>query len=239
MKFRRFDFETVTSTLDTATDARYVDGDLIVARSQSAGRGQRGNKWVSRAGENLTFTLVVEPREVLVCQQFVVSIRTALAVVGALKDVGVEAALVKWPNDIYVSERKICGILIEHSFSSEYLDRSLLGVGINIAQREFDPAAVANPVSLALLGVDVSSDRVLELFCEHFASLSGLPFDELHTLYMSKLYRGKGFFPYSDTASGKRFEARIAAIDPCGGAITLERRDGVRVSYYFKEISFL
>lgn len=237
MKFRRFDFEEVSSTLDTAADARYVDGDLIVARAQSAGRGQRGNKWSSRAGENLTFTLVIEPREVRVCEQFTVSMRTALAVVGALGALGVEA-LVKWPNDIYVGERKICGILIEHSFSSEYLDRSLLGVGINVSQREFDPAA-ANPVSLAMLGVEVSTDEVLGLFCEHFTVLGDLIVSELYSRYMSKLYRGEGFFAYAAAASGERFEARIAAIDPFGGAITLERRDGTVVSYYFKEISFL
>lgn len=238
MKFRRFDFDEVSSTLDTAADVRYVDGDLIVAHAQSAGRGQRGNKWTSRAGENLTFTLVVEPREVLVCEQFTVSMRTALAVVGALGAVGVEAK-VKWPNDIYVGERKICGILIEHSFSSEYLDRSLLGVGVNVAQRDFDPAA-ANPVSLAMLGVEVSTDEVLELFCEHFTALGELSVDELHALYMSKLYRGEGFFAYaSAAASDERFDARIAAIDPLGGAITLARRDGTTASYYFKEISFL
>lgn len=238
MKFRRFDFDEVSSTLDTAADVRYVDGDLIVARAQSAGRGQRGNKWTSRAGENLTFTLVIEPREVRVCEQFTVSMRTALAVAGALGALGVEA-MVKWPNDIYVGERKICGILIEHSFSSEYLDRSLLGVGVNVAQRDFDPAA-ANPVSLAMLGVEVSTDEVLDLFCEHFTALGELSVDELYKLYMSKLYRGEGFFAYAAAAaSGQRFEARIATIDPFGGAITLARRDGTTVSYYFKEISFL
>lgn len=236
MKFKRFDFQSVTSTNDVAALDKYTHGSLITAVNQSAGRGQRGNKWHSVQGENLTFSLVVEPTHIEVGEQFHVSMIASLAVASTIAHYGIEAR-VKWPNDIYVKDRKICGILIENSFSSQFLDKSIIGIGINVLQTQFDEW-VANPVSLALLGVQgVTPNDVLEIFCQKFSTLYSLALDQIHTLYMSSLYRGEGFSLYRD-ANGE-FSARIASIDPAGGVLTLERSQGELSSYYFKEIEFV
>lgn len=229
-------FESVTSTLDVAADSRWRHGDIIVASHQSAGRGQRGNSWHSEVGENLTFTLVIEPRHIPVNEQFKVSMITSLAVVGALADFGIEAQI-KWPNDIYVGEQKICGILIEHSFSSYLLDRSMLGVGINVGQTHFDES-LTNPTSMALQGVvGVGTDVVLEHFCSAFSKFYGLETSALAQLYMNVLYRRDGIFPYRD-AKGN-FMASITSIDPLSGVLTLKDSFGVLRPYYFKEVSFV
>ncbi|MEG1414326.1 MAG: biotin--[acetyl-CoA-carboxylase] ligase [Mucinivorans sp.] len=243
MEFNIFRFDQVTSTNDLAADLSYGHGSIVTASAQSAGRGQRGNKWESRRGENLMFSLVVCPTHIRVDEQFSLSMITALAVVDALRTAGVEA-LIKWPNDIYVGQRKICGILIEHSFSGPELSRTIIGVGINVAQSEFEPTA-ARAVSLVQLGVTgVDVEAMLGLFCSSFAALYELSFaplalQNLGERYMANLYRGEGFFPYRDTASTEHFAARIAAIDPASGLLTLEDRSHEQRNYHFKEVEFL
>lgn len=235
LNFNIIHFESLTSTLDEAAKAAYIGGEVIVAKMQTAGRGQRGSKWIAQAGQNLTFTLVVAPKHIKVVHQFSISMMAALAVVRALKDSGIKAT-VKWPNDIYVGDSKICGILIEHSFSSEFLSKSIIGVGINVAQTEFDPA-LPNPTSIKLLGVDITTDTILELFLTHFKSLYNLNPAQLLPILMDCLYRRRGFFQYKDAAG--RFAAQIEAIDPHSGEITLKDSDGNARKYLFKQVQYM
>lgn len=236
MEFKIHNFDTVSSTNDVAARAEYGHGAIVTAHQQSAGRGQRGNKWESRPGENLMFTMVVEPTHIKVCEQFLISIITSLSVVDALLEYGIEARI-KWPNDIYVGERKITGILIEHSFSSEFLQKSVLGVGINVRQMQFSPD-VANPTSMALCGVqDITPSEVLGAFCESFSRYYGMTAPQLHEQYMKKLYRADGFFRYRD--KNEEFQARIVTVDPMSGLMTLCSRDGESRDYYFKEVEYI
>ena len=99
--------------------ASLADMTMVIADAQTAGRGQRGNSWESEPGKNLTFTLLHRPKGVLPREQFAISEATALAVADFLEENGISAA-VKWPNDIYVGDRKIAGILIEHSLTGHH-----------------------------------------------------------------------------------------------------------------------
>lgn len=125
-------------------------GGVVVARRQSAGRGQRGNTWSSAAGQNLTFSMLLDTSFLPAAGQFLLSEVVALAVVDALASFGV-TAMVKWPNDIYVDSRKIAGILIENDIRGERLWRSVVGVGLNVNQTTF-PAELPNPTSMRLEG---------------------------------------------------------------------------------------
>ena len=144
-----YHFDTTTSTNDDARDLKYHDGDIIWADFQTAGRGQRGHTWESRAGENLTFSVLLEPHFLPVTEQFMLLEAVALALRDFFAELGVETK-VKWTNDIYVGNRKAVGILIEHSYSGGRLARTIVGIGINVNQTEFS-ADIPNPVSLALL----------------------------------------------------------------------------------------
>jgi len=137
-----------TSTNDDARDARYRHGDVVWAERQSAGRGQRGHAWSSAEGENLTFSLVLEPVRLAVGEQFLLSQAVALALVDTFAACGIDTRI-KWTNDIYAGDRKLVGILIEHRYSGPTLARSVVGIGINVNQTAFDPA-LPNPVSMAL-----------------------------------------------------------------------------------------
>ena len=143
--------EETTSTNDDARDAKYRHGDIVWAERQTAGRGQRGHKWSSAEGLNLTFSLVLEPRFLPAGEQFLLNEAVALALTDTFAQFGI-AARIKWTNDIYAGDKKLVGILIEHSYSGQTLARTIVGIGINVNQTEFDPA-LPNPVSMAMVAV--------------------------------------------------------------------------------------
>ena len=117
---------------------------VVAARSQREGRGQRGNKWLSAAGENLTFTICV--KEAAGKAPLVrLNEMAALSVRDYLRERGI-AAVIKWPNDIYVGVRKICGILVENRLTSAEV-HSAIGIGLNMNQTRF-PGELVNPTSM-------------------------------------------------------------------------------------------
>lgn len=126
-------------------------GTVLAAREQTAGRGQRGNTWFSEPGKNLTFSVVMKfPAGFLAAANaFVLNCLCSVSVVDFLACYGVNAA-VKWPNDIYVSGRKICGMLLENGLSEGFVSHSVMGIGINVLQTEFPNLANATSLALAL-----------------------------------------------------------------------------------------
>lgn len=216
---------------------------MVVAHTQTAGQGQRGNTWESAPGQNLTFSVFYRPVGLPPMAQFSMSEAVALAVVDLLAVHGIEAK-VKWPNDIYVGDRKICGILIRHSIMGDSISYSVIGAGINANQTVFLSDA-PNPVSMRQL-TDTSYSlpeleaEMAELFERRLDRISDPAYrSALHEEFKRKLWRGDGgFYTFADTATGERFQAQIADIAP-HGPITLQRPDGSLHTYAFKEISFI
>ena len=150
-------YDTVESTND---EARRLLGELdnlsvIAARCQTAGRGQGDHKWHSRPGENLTFSVVLKfggegalaplaARDALLITETV-----TLALRLYMEDEGIKARI-KWPNDIYVGDLKVCGILIENILKGPDVGSSIIGIGLNLNQTVF-PEDIPNPTSLSLL----------------------------------------------------------------------------------------
>ena len=248
-----YHFDITASTNDDARDEKYREGDVVWADFQTAGRGQRGHLWHSRKGENLTFSVVLEPLFVPVAEQFAVSEVVALSLVDMLAEYGIEAKI-KWTNDIYVGDKKLVGILIEHSLAPTTLRRTIVGVGINVNQREFDPS-IPNPISMAqLLGRELNAEEVLRCFLKHLqenyeflrriknSQLSTLNSqlnsdDALHQRYNSLLYRLNELHTYA-LPSGEKFQAKILGTAP-SGALRLEDKSGTTKDYLFKEVEFV
>ena len=215
---------------------RLPEGSLVVSDYQSAGRGQVGNSWESEAGRNLLFSLVIYPTPIAANRQFLISQITALSVKEAL-DSYTEGISVKWPNDIYWHDLKICGMLIENDLCGRTIYSSIIGIGINVNQRRFLSDA-PNPVSLLqILHHEVDREELLARFRARFyayyLSLLRGEEEEVRTLYRSSLYRGEGYHPYCD-AHGT-FEARILDIEPTGHLL-LQTPDGAIRRYAFKEV---
>jgi BirA family biotin operon repressor/biotin-[acetyl-CoA-carboxylase] ligase len=232
----------LTSTNDEAMSlaaAGREEGTIVVCEKQTAGRGQQNNIWESKKGENLTMSLILRPK-IAAADLFLLSKVFSLAVVRALNQYGINA-LIKWPNDIYVENRKIAGILIEHSFCGEKLSFSVIGLGLNIKQKNFAPMNVT-PTSVILeTGKAYSNDEVLLLILNNFNSLYALLENEvkapINDGYMEKLYRKEGFFPYKKQ-NGEVLIAEITDV-AVSGELILRDKEGKISSFLFKEVSYV
>lgn len=215
------------------------EGSCVWADFQTAGRGQIGNVWESEAGMNLTFSIVLYPTFLPANRQFLISELSAYSV-KELLDRYTSDITVKWPNDVYWKDRKICGMLIENDLAGQNLYASVSGIGINLNQPEFRGDA-PNPVSLyQILGHEVDREKLMKEFLDIFYAnylliLEGRE-EELQDKYLKSLYRKDGFFVYED-ANG-RFEAAFDGIEPTGHLL-LKLKDGSRRRYEFKEVKFI
>lgn len=206
---------------------------------QSAGRGQRGNHWESEAGTNLLFSFVVFPEFLEVRRQFLLSQITALALQEVLSEYA-DHIRIKWPNDIYWNDSKLCGTLIENDLTGTCISRSISGTGVNVNQEIFLSDA-PNPVSLhQITGRKYDCRKLLAQLMEkisgYYRDLKAGRTDEIAARYHAALYRREGFYPYSDKDG--EFEARILRIEPMG-TLVLEDREGKERKYMFKEVSFV
>ena len=212
---------------------------LVVADDQTRGRGQQGNSWETEKGKNLTFSLLCHPDFILASRQWLLSQCMAVAIQQTLSQY-VEGVEVKWPNDIYVGDKKISGTLIECDLQGKHISNCIIGVGININQTVFRSDA-PNPTSLQLLtGREHDREEVLSSLLQHFQHhyvlLQEGQEDTICQLYMQHLYRREGFHRYRDVRG--EFMAEIADVEPTGH-LRLRFEDGSVVRYELKEVQFI
>ena len=212
---------------------------LVRSKYQTAGKGQRGNYWESAPGQNLLFSLLVRPKQLPIQEQFILSEVVSISLVQTLQRYASDFSI-KWPNDIYWKDYKICGILIEHDLLDKQIAQSIIGIGLNINQTEFKSDA-PNPVSLTqITGKRLDCTQILAEFCQHFASnytlMQGTSAPALINLYRDLLYRGQGLFYFADKEG--IFQARIDQVET-NGRIHLIDNEGKRRSYLFKEVQYL
>lgn len=217
-------------------------GTVVVAREQFAGRGQRGNTWESEPGRNLTFSILLRPETIDARRQFAVSEIVSVAIVNVLRQfIKDRRVSIKWPNDIYVDDFKISGILIENSLMGNHIDHSIAGIGLNVNQIEFYSDA-PNPISLAtVIGQEVELEQLLEKVCREILNQMDNAVGEeelavLHKKYIEMLWRNDRYYNYRDCVTGEVFEASIVDVAH-SGLLTLQCIDGSRRVYAFKEVA--
>ncbi len=212
---------------------------LLTTDFQTAGRGQRGTTWEADAEKNLLFGFRFRPAGVKADRQFVLSEITALAVADALS-ASCGGIRVKWPNDIYYKDSKICGMLIENDLCGDEIAVCVVGIGINVNQEAFAGDA-PNPISLRqILGKDTDRAAVLRRFLKAFAGrydrLRAGEGGKIAAEYLRRLYRGSGTYAYRDKNGA--FKAAIESIGE-DGRLRLRGTDGRLREYAFKEVSFI
>ena len=209
---------------------------VVVADYQTAGRGCGTNKWESEGGKNLLFSILFHPTEIPVNKQFVVSMAVANSIAAVVaKYVTSQAVSVKWPNDIYIDDKKVCGILIENRLQGGVIKDSIIGVGLNVNQLCFVSDA-PNPVSMAnITGRQFDREQLLQELLEAFQQ-EWADLERVHERYLQQLYRRKGFFRYRD-AYGE-CTAEIVTVE-ADGHLVLQDVDGRTNRYAFKEIQFV
>ena len=140
--------EDTDSTNDELRRRLDRSGDLsvVATEKQSAGRGQGDHTWHSAPGQNLTFSILLRHRLLKASDALAVTSIMTLGIRDYLHSKGI-SPWIKWPNDIWVGEKKICGILVENSIRAGKIDFSIVGVGLDVNQTDW-PADLPNPVSL-------------------------------------------------------------------------------------------
>ena len=219
----------------------YDNLSVVAAVKQTAGRGQRGNRWVSAPGDNLTFSLLLKPEGLPVREVMALTCLATLAVRDVLRDEGVPA-VIKWSNDIYVGKRKICGMLVENGLDGTDIAWSVIGIGINLNQTEF-PGEVMNATSLKrLTGRTYDPVSFLETVCaglERWLPELGTQEgrDRLRNAYERDLFQKGSPAPYRDLTTGEEFSGIIRGITP-EGLLRIEA-EGREKTFGFKEISYI
>ena len=213
---------------------------LLTADYQTAGYGQKGTSWESDCGENLLFSFAFCPCAVKASEQFFLSEALALAVAEALSPC-IGDCEVKWPNDVYHEDRKICGMLLQHTLSGDRIARTNVGVGVNVNQRAFRSDA-PNPVSAWQIRHEEMSrkcllESIISHFATHYTSICQHHSEQVHKAYLQRLYRRNGYHKYRD-AEGHEFEAFISGISPLG-VLSLSDRKGCERHFAFKEVAFV
>jgi len=216
-----------------------VEGTVVLAQHQKKGRGQQGNSWESETGKNLLASIILYPNFLPAARQFYLSKITSLALAGFLKTETSEV-FIKWPNDIYIQNKKVAGILIENAVKGQYLSSSIIGIGLNLNQEKFISDA-PNPISLKqVTGKEYNTEKVAETLADEIRKwvhkLKENRFNEIDSTYFNLLFRVNEWAVFAK--HGSQFEAKITGIGEFGQLI-LQERNGNSTEYMFKEVEFV
>ncbi len=232
---------TCHSTNDHASnllsEGNPIEGTLIITPNQTAGKGQRGRSWEAESGKNLTFSLIYRPTFLPISQQFYLNIITSLAVRDTLAYFLKTEVKVKWPNDIYLTNKKICGILIQNSLKKSTITGSIIGIGINVNQETFSDKKAISMINYA--GTEFSVNELLNYFLSkmevYYLKLREMKLEELTDLYISNLYRYNELNYFK--TMGVEFRGKITGIDKIG-RLQIESDEKTKL-FDFKEVEFL
>lgn len=206
------------------------------ARTQTAGIGQRGNHWEAEPRKNLTFSLILHPHSIAIQDQFRITQILSLGIADWLEEqIENQPVSIKWPNDIYVGNRKICGILIALKLKGNAIETAIAGIGLNINQTQFSDW-IPNPTSLQILTKrEYNLDECLPSLIEAIRKRYSEAADSLNEDYLHHLYlRGKkSRFWHQE----RPIEATITGIDS-KGRLLLSSENGESIIADLKELRY-
>ena len=210
------------------------EGNMVVVTDyQTAGKGCGTNSWESERGKNLTFSMLIHPTDIPASQQFRITEVVSVALCEVLEQY-IGDVSIKWPNDIYMGDKKICGVLIENRLQGNVIVDSIIGIGLNVNQTEFVSDA-PNPVSLRqLLGREIDREALLHDFLETLETVSSS--ETTYSAYRNKLFRLGKQAVFSDETG--RFEGTIQDVET-DGRLLIKDLAGQERRYAFKEVQFV
>jgi BirA family biotin operon repressor/biotin-[acetyl-CoA-carboxylase] ligase len=216
------------------------DGTVVVAKHQLNGRGQMGTQWNVQASKNLTFSVYKDVSFITFEQHFCINLAVSLAVFKALQSFYIKGLMVKWPNDILAENKKIAGILIENVIKQNQTNATIIGIGLNVNQTEFQD--LPNASSLRLIsGRTFDLDEVLQAILKeierHFKLLKKGQFSVLKDSYEKHLFRKNKPSTFRDV-EGALFSGYIVGISDLGHLLVKVEDDLVK-SFDLKEITLM
>lgn len=235
---------TNTYAMNLLRNVNPMEGTVVYTDNQIRGKGQRGAVWTSKIGQNLTLSVILKPQFLGQNNTFYLSKISALAVYDVLTDIFVTSQYdikIKWPNDILINHKKVAGILIENSFTTQALQYSIIGIGLNVNQQEFDE--LESSATSLHLAAGKSFDRmaVMELLCmkleKWYLKLKEGKTDLIDKQYTDVLFGMNQVLNFEDTAS-KRFQGTINGVSR-DGKLMLTLSDSTQKQYDIKELKFV
>ena len=229
---------------ETDSTNRYIkglrDGNVVVADYQTSGRGCGANTWESEHGKNLLLSVMIHPSNVLASQQFILSMANALALRDSLADY-VDDVKIKWPNDIYWKDCKICGTLIETTLKGNSISDCIIGTGINVNQHMFCSDA-PNPVSLfQILGHEVDRqellNKVLTNLSKYMDLLKNGGWEKIRVFYRYYLYRLEEMHSFRFDDGAVEYCKVVNVTDDGHLELLHDNREIYRLA--FKEVQFI
>ncbi len=216
-----------------------IEGTVVWTKNQTKGRGQRENYWESEKDMNLTFSLILSPKFLAPVKQFYLSKAISIALVEYLCKY-FDNVKIKWPNDIYVKNNKISGILIENIIKGQSIENSIIGIGININQSNFISKA-PNPISMYQLSnrkydIETELKNILSYLNLYYIKLMNGDFNLIDKLYDKYMYRLNSYHWYE--YNGKQSYSMICGTDKIGKLILLNNKNQY-LRFNFKEVKFI
>jgi BirA family transcriptional regulator, biotin operon repressor / biotin---[acetyl-CoA-carboxylase] ligase len=213
---------------------------VVSAESQIEGKGQRGSGWASEAGKNLTFSILYNLKSEGINSLFTLNIIVALSVVEALKSISNLNFVIKWPNDILAENKKIGGILIENTFKNSNEVQSIIGIGLNVNQSQFENLPQASSLYLLENKFFDRETLLISIVNQLELNLKQLPIlgeDHFWNIYHQILFKREVVSTF-ESVSGKRFVGKIQKVTKDGKLEVLLEDDSV-VLFDVKEVKML
>lgn len=225
---------TNSLAMDLGQRNSVTEGTVVITDNQYSGRGQRGNLWISEPGKNLTFSVLLKPN-VRPDRQFVLTQTVALAVADYITGKAANVKI-KWPNDILVNEKKICGILIESSLTGSIVQFVIAGVGVNVNQVIFqNPRATSLKIETGFeFNLNAELHELLQAFEARYLQLREGNIARLQRDYQQRLYRLGELHEFKTGYT--RFIGSVESVDE-QGRLMVKLGDEVK-TFDLKEISF-
>lgn len=216
------------------------DSLVVVTEKQLKGRGQRGTSWHSEPGKNLTFSLLKRFDHLHVQHQFHLNIAVSLAIYTVLKKIPVPDLFVKWPNDILSGTTKICGILVENILQKQQIQASIIGVGLNVNQTEFQGLSQVSSLKL-ITGQNHSLDELLKVLIDqlekNLGELDSKGKSQSIPAYEEVMFRKDKPSTFKDT-EGKLFMGFIRGVSP-EGKLRVELENMILKDFDLKEVQLM
>ncbi len=219
------------------SNGKAVDGTVIYTDNQLHGKGQRGNTWESEADKNLLFSIILRANFIDPSDNFLLTQITSLAIQELLSEYVKTGLKIKWPNDIVYFDKKIAGILIENYIQKGRIEWTILGIGVNINQKDFE---APDAVSLSgICGQQFNREELLGLLLQRlekrYMELKRGNIEEICSKYLKNLYWKDEIHVYQSEEG--YFNGKIRGVSP-GGKLHIEVETGARY-FDFKELKFI
>ncbi|MDR0971846.1 MAG: biotin--[acetyl-CoA-carboxylase] ligase [Bacteroidales bacterium] len=209
---------------------------VIATKNQTCGRGQGDNVWESEKDKTITFSLALEPQNIRAEDQFVLTQIVSLSILDYLKTY-LDNVFIKWPNDIYIGENKICGILIQNKILGQNISKSVVGIGLNVNQTYFSLAKNATSLKNELKKEFIIEEEMEKLLlCIKYRYERYKEENDLKQEYLSNLlyYNKWNNYIYKQ----ENIRARIIDVNSFGHLI-LEKEDKTKIIAELRELKFI